>query len=190
MHSLPTHFLKAVSIKLAVLCVCILVGQAWGQEPAGAEVNSRGAGKSQAGAMLDAQAAAEEPTREPTREPMRAKPMGRLPRYFSSLVTSEQRIEIYRIQANYAERLRQLQEQLDALKLEELAALEQILDDAQREQLANLRLAAMARVEKRSQAMAGAKEPLPLESPAIDSAAEGASGDSTSGDASQKMDSK
>ena len=43
----------------------------------------------------------------------RAKPRGRLPAYFSSVVTPEQREKIYAIQARYAEELDNLQQQLD-----------------------------------------------------------------------------
>ena len=56
---------------------------------------------------------------------------GRLPMYFGSVVSETQREKIYAIQAKYAERIRQLQEQLDELKARRGTEIEAVLTPEQ-----------------------------------------------------------
>lgn len=64
---------------------------------------------------------------------------GRLPPYYASVVDSRQRQAIYEIRARMASQLEQLEKQLDALRQSELAEIEGVLTEPQREQLESLR---------------------------------------------------
>lgn len=69
----------------------------------------------------------------------RAKPRGRLPAYFSSVVTPEQREKIYAIQARYAEELDNLQQQLDMLVVQRDKEVEDVLTPEQKAKVMQMR---------------------------------------------------
>ncbi|MDB4664527.1 hypothetical protein OAE63_00855 [bacterium] len=64
---------------------------------------------------------------------------GRLPRYFASLVNSDQRIEIYLIQANFRDQISKLKQQLEKLETKQMQDIEAVLTTDQREKLLNFR---------------------------------------------------
>ncbi|MEM7479159.1 MAG: hypothetical protein AAF483_29595 [Planctomycetota bacterium] len=70
---------------------------------------------------------------------------GRLPRYFSSVVSPEQRMDIYRIQADYRAEIAQLQMQLQELREAEIQKVEAVLSATQLKQVNSLREKAAAR---------------------------------------------
>jgi len=61
----------------------------------------------------------------------RKKPAGRLPSYFSAVVSQQQRLEIYKIQASYAEQLEKLQAQMELLVANRDRDVEAVLDAEQ-----------------------------------------------------------
>ena len=126
---------------------------------AGAMFDEQGGGSQAAAASSEKKSTASAETAEGGIDAPMVKRMARLPRYFSSLVSTQQREEIYRIQLDYLARIEQLQQQLDALKAEELAACEQVWDDGQRTRLLDMRTAAMERAKARSSAM-GREKPM------------------------------
>lgn len=90
----------------------------------------------------------------------KAKPKltGRLPRYFSAVVSPDQRSEIYRIQMDYAAQLKVLQEQLIALKAEEMKKMEAVLSKTQLKQVGEMREKAKERVAARRIAASAKRE--------------------------------
>ena len=64
---------------------------------------------------------------------------GRLPRYFASLVNSEQRIEIYLIQAKFRDQITELKQQLEKLESKQMQDIEAVLTTGQREKLFDFR---------------------------------------------------
>jgi hypothetical protein len=70
------------------------------------------------------------------------KPRGRLPAYYAQLVNQEQRENIYKIQADYAGKIAELQKQLDALIKERDEKIAAVLSPEQRAKLAELQAAA------------------------------------------------
>ena len=64
---------------------------------------------------------------------------GRLPRYFASLVNSEQRIEIYLIQAKFRDQIAELKQQLEKLESKQMQDIEAVLTTGQREKLFDFR---------------------------------------------------
>ena len=64
---------------------------------------------------------------------------GRLPRYFASLVNSDQRMEIYLIQAKFRDQISELKQQLEKLELKQMRDIEAVLTTEQREKLLEFR---------------------------------------------------
>lgn len=64
---------------------------------------------------------------------------GRLPRYFASLVNSEQRIEIYLIQAKFRDQISELKQQLEKLEFKQMQDIEAVLTTEQHEKLLDFR---------------------------------------------------
>ncbi len=64
---------------------------------------------------------------------------GRLPAYYSGVVTEGQRREIYKIQERYAVRIDELKAQLEALEQERDDEIEAVLTKAQRERVQKAR---------------------------------------------------
>ena len=64
---------------------------------------------------------------------------GRLPRYFASLVNSDQRMEIYLIQAKFRDQISELKQKLEKLELEQMRDIEAVLTTEQREKLLEFR---------------------------------------------------
>ncbi len=64
---------------------------------------------------------------------------GRLPRYFASLVNSDQRTEIYRIQAKFRDQIAELKQQLEKLESKQMQDIEAVLTTGQREKLNDFR---------------------------------------------------
>ncbi len=69
----------------------------------------------------------------------RKKPRGRLPAYFSKVVTDKQREVIYEIQAKYNDEIAKLKEQLEELSTKRDSEVEQVLTDEQRAEIAKLK---------------------------------------------------
>ncbi len=74
---------------------------------------------------------------------------GRLPRYFSAVISPDQRSEIYRIQKDYAAQIKALQEQLAALKTDEMEEIEAVLSKTQLKQVGQMREKAKERIATR-----------------------------------------
>ena len=70
---------------------------------------------------------------------------GRLPRYFGKVVDDTQRAKIYKIQAEYREKVTALQMQLSQMKQAELKAIEDVLEPSQLDRLNKIRSDAMKR---------------------------------------------
>jgi hypothetical protein len=69
--------------------------------------------------------------------------VGRLPRYFASLVDSRQRAAIYQIQSTMATKIEALERQLEELRQAEMREMEAVLNDTQLQQLQSLRASRM-----------------------------------------------
>ena len=68
------------------------------------------------------------------REPIIVK--SQMPRYFSKLgLSASQKKEVYKVKANYAAKIEELNKQIQALKDQEKVDLEKVLTEAQRTQL-------------------------------------------------------
>ena len=81
----------------------------------------------------------------------RAKPRGRLPVYYSAVVSPEQRLQIYEIQRTCSEQILKLQGQLQALMEQRDAEVEAVLTPEQKTKVADLRTEAAARRQKAKQ---------------------------------------
>ena len=75
----------------------------------------------------------------------RAEPRGRLPNFYSDVVTEEQREKIYAIQKKYAEELEDLTEQLKALANDGDAEISALLTPEQRDKVAKAAAEAKAK---------------------------------------------
>ena len=73
------------------------------------------------------------------------KPRGRLPAYYSKVVTEQQRSDIYEIQARYSGMISDLQQRIDELTDRRGKEIESILSASQVEQLQKLKADAKAR---------------------------------------------
>lgn len=73
---------------------------------------------------------------------------GRLPRYFASLVNSEQRLEIYLIQAKFRDQIAELKQQLEKLESKQMQDIEGVLTTGQREKLFDFRNSARKKRSK------------------------------------------
>ncbi len=69
----------------------------------------------------------------------RKQPRGRLPAYFSKVVSATQREQIYSIQAKYTEQIERLQEQLNKLVAQRDGDVEKVLTPEQRAEVAQMR---------------------------------------------------
>lgn len=67
------------------------------------------------------------------------KPRGRLPAYFSQIVTQEQRETIYNIQAKYTPDIKKLEAQIASIKAQRDGEILDLLTDEQKQKLAELR---------------------------------------------------
>ena len=72
----------------------------------------------------------------------RAAPRGRLPAYYADVVTEEQREKIYTVQRKYADQLKKLQEQIEALEGQRDAEIEAVLTPEQKAKVAERAAAA------------------------------------------------
>jgi hypothetical protein len=78
------------------------------------------------------------------------KAKGRLPPYFSDIVTEKQRKDIYDIQAKYVKQREDLEAQLEALRAKEMEEIEAVLDAEQKEKLKKAREDAAVKRKKKS----------------------------------------
>lgn len=78
------------------------------------------------------------------------KAKGRLPPYFTDIVTQEQREKIYAIQAKYAKDRETLEMQLEELRSIETGEIEAVLDAEQKEKLKKAREDAAAKKKKKA----------------------------------------
>ena len=85
-----------------------------------------------------------------TKKKERAKPRGRLPAYYSRVVTSEQREQIYGIQAKFAVEMEKLRMQLETLGEQRDAEVRKVLSDEQRAKVASYQAEAKKRRLERS----------------------------------------
>lgn len=112
--------------------------------------------------------AAEKPAAKPE-ETAAKKLSGRLPAHYGDIVTPEQKLKIYKLQAEHRPQMATLREQLRKLKKELDAKTEAVLNPTQKEKLAVLRAAAAARRKTAKPANAQAVE-KPNTPPAADAA--------------------
>lgn len=99
----------------------------------------------------------------------RAEPRGRLPNYYNTVVSGEQREKIYEIQQKFRPKLQELQKQLNALRAEQQKEIEAVLTSEQAEKVRVLEAEARARraqaaaeraaAEAKEAAAAAAKKP-------------------------------
>ena len=90
------------------------------------------------------------PAASETKKPAPKKITGRLPNYFSSVVTSSQRQEIYGLQAKYNSQIELLQKQIAELIAERDEAVDGVLSEEQLAEVNKKREAAKARRASRS----------------------------------------
>jgi hypothetical protein len=79
-----------------------------------------------------------------------AKPKGRLPAYFADVVSGEQREKIYSIQAKYADQIKDLNEQLEALDKKQNDEIDAVLTAEQKAKIDAARAEAAAKKKKKS----------------------------------------
>ncbi len=91
----------------------------------------------------------------------RAKPRGRLPAYFSAVVSPEQRKEVYTLQAKYAEQMVALTTQIAALKTQRDKEVDAVLKPEQLEQVNKKRAAAAERRKGRKKPAAPTSDAAP-----------------------------
>ena len=101
---------------------------------------------------LPAQEAPPEKPAAAAEKPARKGPRGRLPAYFASVVSREQREEIYEIQGRYAEQIAKLQEELAALERQRDQEVEGVLSEEQLTRVEKMRDEARARRTARAAA--------------------------------------
>jgi hypothetical protein len=83
---------------------------------------------------------------------------GRLPPYYSAVVTEQQRQRIYAIQAEYGPKLTQVRAQLTKLQQEQEEKIEAVLSPEQAEKLAKLKAAMAGRKKSTAKAEEGEAE--------------------------------
>jgi len=76
------------------------------------------------------------------------KTRGRLPAYYTDIVTAEQRQKIYDLQSKYAKQIEALNEQLDALQRQRDGEIESLLTADQKEKLKKARAEGAAKKKK------------------------------------------
>lgn len=97
------------------------------------------------------QEAATPPSAQTPREPRaRSEARGRLPNFFTQVVTPQQREQIYEIQQGYAEELEALRAKLAAVEAKMTQEIEGVLDAEQLEQVKKLQAEAAERRQNRS----------------------------------------
>lgn len=96
-------------------------------------------------------------TAAPPKEATAKKSRGRLPAYFSSLVSQKQRDAIYKIQADYESQVEKLQSQIASLIAERDREVDAVLDADQLSEVTKKREAARQKREARNAAKAEAK---------------------------------
>jgi Spy/CpxP family protein refolding chaperone len=84
----------------------------------------------------------------------RAKSRGRLPTFYSRLVTAEQREQIYEIQGRYAEQIDELMSELRAVEAQRDQEIHDVLTPAQQKKIAEL----MEDAKKRREALRGSED--------------------------------
>ncbi len=88
----------------------------------------------------------------------RAKPRGRLPNYYRTVVDRQQRAKIYAIQAQYSGQLEDLLEQIEQLKAKQNAEIEAVLTPEQRAEIAKIAQEAAAARKKAADAKKAARD--------------------------------
>ena len=98
-------------------------------------------------------------------EKMSRKLHGRLPAYYRLVVSEEQRMEIYRIQAEYQEKLNSLQNELKRLKQDRSARIVDVLTEEQKKRVekavAEAKAKRAAKKKKKATAVAETDTALP-----------------------------
>lgn len=85
------------------------------------------------------------------------KPRGRLPNYYSKVVTSEQREEIYKLQATYNAQIEELQKQIVDVTKKRDEEVRGVLSPEQQKQVDELTAAAKKAADERRKSKASAK---------------------------------
>lgn len=88
----------------------------------------------------------------------RAKPRGRLPAYFSRVVSAIQREKIYKVQASFRGQIEKLNAQLRELEMQRDKAVEDVLTDDQKAKVAEYQAEAKRRREARNKDRATRRE--------------------------------
>ena len=78
----------------------------------------------------------------------RAKPRGRLPNYYRTVVDKQQRDKIYAIQAQYSGQIEDLLKQIEQLKAKQTAEIETVLTPEQKAEIAKIAQEAAAARKK------------------------------------------
>jgi hypothetical protein len=102
------------------------------------------------------QAVSQDRAAEGTKKADKAK--GRLPAYYGDVVSAEQREEIYKIQAKYAPKVLELNEQLAALAKQQNDEIEAVLTAEQKAKIDEARKASVASKKKKSDSKKKASE--------------------------------
>lgn len=93
----------------------------------------------------------------------RAKPRGRLPAYFATVVSQEQREKVYSIQGKYSKQIEDLQRQMDELTATRDKEVDGVLTPEQLEKVNAKRDEAKAKRASRSKKPAASKKPTDKE---------------------------
>lgn len=112
----------------------LLADQALAAEPAAAAAPGDAASPSAT--------AEKKPSSRRTKGEKPAKPRGRLPAYFSAVVTAELREKIYAIQAEYEPKISKLRQELDALTKDRDEKINALLSPEQKKKIEDLKAAA------------------------------------------------
>jgi hypothetical protein len=145
------HARRAAVGFLAAIIMAVFVGQRWGA----AQEDESPPATNTAVETTD-QASAEAPT-EATK-PAAKQFRGRLPAYFSSVVTTTQRQDVYRIQEEYFHRLVALEEQIEKLKKERDEKVDAVLTPEQLTIVNERRKAAAGRRRSNASASVAAEQ--------------------------------
>ena len=88
-------------------------------------------------------------TKVAAKEKTRKKPRGRLPNYYSQVVSETQRGEIYKLQADYSAKIEALQKQIDDLESMRDSEVRGVLTDEQQKRVDELSAAAKKKSDER-----------------------------------------
>lgn len=152
-------FLWPKGTGLVLLGVAILVtagallgmqsGVVFAADPPAAAASAQSSGSGQAAGTQATPSKEKKSTAKKTKGAKATKPRGRLPNYFSGVVTEEQRAKIYAIQGEFDPQIKELSLKLDALKKERDEKILALLTPEQKKKIDDLKAAAKQSREKK-----------------------------------------